>query len=352
METAFKNNISALRWANLVFFSLAALFSIFPIITEKAFIKAIFYLGSAVAALTVFIIATCLARQSRNNQQISKTFIYALILIYYLNVMFFGFYLAVWAEPGKIAGSFIGIFICVLFLYNISPLLYLSLTLISLGLYIAAIILVKTPAVWNYDIQNAFFAAALSLIFGWQIIMNRITMMSNARKLREGSTIDELTNLKNRRDFMNTFQRFLVSPRQSENILCIALVDIDYFKDYNDYYGHKKGDECLRKIGAALNTLSKAESIYAARVDGGKFALLWHTAKSENAGNVGSRLNQIIRDINIPHEKSKAASCITVSIGIHAAICNNSHDIKDLYSLAEKALNTAKDNGRNCTVVN
>jgi len=351
METAFKYNISALRWVNLIFFVLAFIFSIFPIVTEKNYVKAAFYLGTAVVALFIFIFSSYKHWQYKNEKEISNKLIYALILLYYANVMFFGLYLAVWAEPEKLAGSFIGIFICVLFLFNISPVLYLCLTLIVLAFYVTAIINVKIPAVWNYDIQNAFFAAAMGLIFGWQIVMNRITMMSTAKKLKDENTIDELTQLKNRRDFMNTFQRFLTNHRHSDNFLCIALMDVDCFKNYNDHYGHPDGDECLRAIGRALNALYKSDGIYPARVGGEEFALLWHTEKSTDAKDVGLRVNQLIRDLNIPHVKSTVAPYITISIGIHVAECGISHNIKDLYNSADKALYSAKSSGRNCTVV-
>jgi diguanylate cyclase (GGDEF)-like protein len=343
--------VYALRWANLVFFILAFLFSIFPVITEKAYVKASFYLGTAFVALFIFIIACFKTRQIKNGEKISSKLINFFILLYYVNVMFFGLYLAVWAEPEKIAGSFIGIFICVLFLLNISPVYYLCLTISTLAFYTAAIISVKTPSVWNYDIQNAFFAAVMSLIFGWQIIMNRMTMMSKERKLKDENSIDELTHMKNRRDFMKTIQRFVTNHRQSDNFLCIAIADIDFFKNYNDYYGHPKGDECLRIIGKTFNDLCRSDSIYTARVGGEEFALLWHSKESSEADAVGLRVNQLIRNLNIPHEKSKVVPFITVSIGIHIAKCGIPHDIMELYNLADKALYTAKENGRNCTVV-
>jgi len=352
METAFANNIQALRWANFVFFILALLFSIFPVITEDNYIKAGYYFGTAVAAILIFFTAGAQTRKQKNEKQINRIFINSLILLYYINVMFFGLYLAVWAEPEKIAGSFIGIFICVLFLFNISPVFYLSLTLATLAFYITAIINVKIPSVWNYDIQNAFFAAAIGLIFGWQIIMNRIMMLSNAKKLSEENRVDELTKLKNRRDFMSTFQRFITNYRQTDNFLCIALIDIDCFKNYNDHYGHPQGDECLRKIGNAFIELNKTDGIYAARVGGEEFALLWHIDKVSDANDFGLRINETIRNLNIPHEKSKVVPFITVSVGIHVAKCGIPHDIKNLYNLADKALYAAKGNGRNCTVVN
>jgi len=175
-------------------------------------------------------------------------------------------------------------------------------------------------------------------------------MMSKARKLNDESTIDELTQLKNRRDFMNTFQRFLTNHRQSDNFLCIALLDIDCFKNYNDHYGHPQGDECLRLIGKALNNL-RSDGIYPARVGGEEFALLWHDKSSSDGEAMGLRVNQLIRDLNIPHEKSIVVPYITVSVGIHITECDASKDIKNLYNLADKALYAAKKNGRNCTVI-
>jgi len=357
METALANNMSALRWANLMFFVLAVFFSVFPVITEKNFIKAGFYIGTAAVALLIFIFACYKNRQYEKQKKISAgdftvnaKLIYFLIFLYYANVMFFGLYLAVWAEPEKIAGSFIGVFICVLFLFNISPVLYLCLTLITLAVYITAIINIKIPSVWNYDIQNALFAAIIGLIFGWQIIMNRITMLANTIKLKNENTIDELTQLKNRKDFMNTFQRFLTNHRQTDNYLCVAIMDIDLFKNYNDHYGHPQGDECLRMIGKTLKDLHK-DGIYTARIGGEEFALLWHTENSSDVKDVGMRINQKISDLKIPHEKSSVSPFITVSIGIHVAECGLPHDINDLYNQADKALYAAKNSGRNKTVV-
>ncbi|MCL2184737.1 MAG: GGDEF domain-containing protein [Treponema sp.] len=351
MSKAYINNIIALRWANIVFFVMALLFSIFPVITEKNIIKASFYLGAAIVALCLFFISSNQNKKLRERKKINTKFINALVLLYYINVMFFGLYLAVWAEPEKIAGSFIGIIICVLFLFNISPLLYLWLTVILLAVYVTAIINVKIPSVWNYDIQNALFAGIMGLIFGWNIIMKRITMMSVTEKLKDENTIDELTKLRNRKDFMITFKRFLTNHRQTDNFLCIAIIDIDFFKNYNDHYGHPQGDECLRTIGEALNELKKSGGIYAARVGGEEFALLWNIENFADAERIGLKVNKLIRDLNIPHVKSTVEPFITVSVGIHVAPYGIQHNIDDLYNLADKALYTAKNNGRNRTVV-
>jgi diguanylate cyclase (GGDEF)-like protein len=358
MGITFANNISGLRKANLVMAVLTAFFAIFPIVTEHDLYKTGFYLGSAVVALLMYIFATWKRRQQKQGKQVSGRLIYILIFLFFINTIAFGLYLAVWANPQKIAGSFIGILICVLFLFNISPVLYLCLTAGTVLIYIFTVIRYKIPSVWNYDIQNALFAGAVGLIFGWQIIMNRLSMASITGKLEDErnnyydqSIVDELTQLKNRRDFMRTFQRFLSNYRQTDNFLCIAIVDIDFFKNYNDHYGHPAGDECLRAIGRTLKSLNESAGIYSARVGGEEFALLWFEEEAANAGNVASRVIQMIRDLNIPHEKSAAAPCVTVSIGLHVTPCGASHEIHSLYDMADKALYAAKNGGRDRVVV-
>jgi diguanylate cyclase (GGDEF)-like protein len=358
MGTIFVNNISGLRKANLIVAVLTFIFAIFPIITENDLIKTEIYLISSAIAFLMYVFVAYKQRRLKLNTQVSNKLIYILIFLYFVNVMMFGLYLAVWANPQKIAGSSIGILICVLFLLNISPVLYLCLMLSAVITFIATVIRFKYPSVWNYDIQNALFAGIVSLIFGWQIIMNRITMASTARKLEnernnyyDQSTIDELTQLKNRRDFMQTFHRYNSNYRQSDNFLCIAIMDIDFFKNYNDHYGHPMGDECLRKIGKVLNDLQDNSEIYAAIVGGEEFALVWFEKETANANNVTSHINQMIRDLKIPHEKSVAAPYVTVSIGLHIAECGTTEDTQILYDMADKALYTAKRSGRDRTVV-
>jgi len=151
---------------------------------------------------------------------------------------------------------------------------------------------------------------------------------------------------------MQTFQRFIVSPRQSDNYLCLAIMDIDFFKHYNDHYGHPKGDECLRNIGKALNSLNESMNIYVSRIGGEEFAMLWFEKDANNAKEVAAKVNQMIRDLNIVHEHSEIAPCVTISIGVHISPCGTIIDKQILYNLADKALYTAKTRGRNCAVVN
>jgi diguanylate cyclase (GGDEF)-like protein len=351
VDILFPKNIMDLIYANITVFVLSIFFAAIAIATRMDFVKAGFHSITVFVSLFLIILSIYKNRQYRNGKQISIKFTYVLILIFYANVMFIGLYLAVWYMPDKIAGMFIGIIICALFPYVISPVLYLCLTLAVMIFYIIAILLVKDQAVWSLDIQNAFFAVAISLIFGWRIVMHRMKDALSMSMLASENTIDELTKLKNRRDFMRTFQRFVSHYRPSDKYLCVALLDIDCFKNYNDHYGHLKGDECLRDIGKVLNDIQVNKGIYTARVGGEEFAMLWHIEKISDAKETGMYVNQIISELNIPHEKSIVAPHITVSIGIHIAQCGISYEIKDLYNLADKSLYNAKKNGRNCTVV-
>jgi len=351
MKNLFSENIIYLIRANTLVAVLAISFAIFPVINENNFFKARIYLISAAAAIIMLAISIYNYKKKLRNRKTGNWLIYLLISLYYINIMFIGLYLAVWAEPARIAGSFIGILICALLPFIISPVLYLCIIISTVILYIMFIVLFKIPAVWNYDIQNAVFACIISIVFGWYLIMHRMTAAYCINRLESENTIDALTQLKNRRDFMHTFHRYVSNHRSSDKFLCIALLDVDCFKSYNDHYGHPQGDECLRRIGNVLSSLHKDKNIYAARIGGEEFAMLWYIENDSEADNIGAYINQRIRDLNITHEKSFVMPYITVSIGIHIAQCGNLYDIKDLYNLADKLLYDAKNKGRNCTVV-
>jgi len=358
IDRAFNDNVYGLFLANRAVAIFALLFTVYPFFIAKNYINAFFYIGTSIIALFFAVCANNLYKQQKQGKNIKKWFIYFLITLYYINVIAFGIYLGVWANPGKYAVSFMGILICALFLFNTSPIFFLSHTISAMAVFMVVTVLVKPADCSSMDVTNSLFAGLLGLYFGWQITMHRITSTLTIHELEkernnyyDQSTVDELTQLKNRRDFMQTFQRFIVSPRQSDNFLCLAIMDIDFFKRYNDHYGHPQGDECLRCIGKAFGSLGESMNIYVSRIGGEEFALLWFEKDSDNAKEIASKVNQMVRDLNIKHEFSDIAPCVTVSIGVHVSPCGAIHDKQVLYDLADKALYTAKSSGRNCAVV-
>jgi diguanylate cyclase (GGDEF)-like protein len=353
------SNLHALYWVDAAVALLAVVFAIFPLIVENNVKKAMVYFATA-AFMLLFCVFTKRKFNlvSQGKQQAGTWFIYTLITIYYATVMSFGIYLGVWSNPHGMAVVFMCFIICALFLF-ITPIVFnICLTLSALSVFIVSSVLFKSPDIWAFDVVNAVLAGCASLFFGWKIIAYRLAAVSIAIMLEQErnsyynqSTIDELTQLKNRRDFILTFQRYLSHYRDLDQRRCNAIIDIDFFKKYNDYYGHQKGDECLRAVGEVLNSLRDSMGVYAARVGGEEFALLWFEKEACVVNDVVSRVNQMIKNLNIPHIKSRTAPHITVSMGVYIAQCSVPYDMDTLYNLADKALYSAKRKGRNCAVV-
>jgi diguanylate cyclase (GGDEF)-like protein len=356
MDKLFAKNIYILRRTNAIVLVISTSSLVVPLFLDRNSTKMMIYIGTCTIAALLYLFVKC--RYRRNEDKVKKGFIYTLITLTYLNLTAFGIYLGVWANPGMIAGTYLGILICALLLFYIPAVYHLCLTLFSMIVFTVLAVIFKSPATNRIDIPNAFFAGAISLVIGWQVIMNRLSLAALAHNMEDErnnyydqSNIDELTQLKNRRHFTKTIQRTVTNYRQSDNYLCVAILDIDFFKNYNDYYGHPEGDECLRKVGEALKDLNNNMNIYAARIGGEEFALIWFEEDITETQNIASCVCEKIRSLNIRHEKSEAAPYVTVSVGVNVVRCGALYDIETLYNLADKALYTAKQTGRNRVVI-
>jgi diguanylate cyclase (GGDEF)-like protein len=357
MDKVFAKNIHTLRRTNAIVFVISATSIVFPVFLDRNLTKLIIYIGTCAVAAILYLLAK--RRFRRNEDKVKKGLIYTLISLTYVNITAFGIYLGVWANRGMIAGTYPGILISALLLFYIPAVYHLCLTLCSMIIFTVLVVLFKNPEIYRIDMPNIFFSGAVSMVIGWQVIMNRVSLASYAGNMEDErnnyydqSTIDELTQLKNRRHFTNTIQRTVTNYRQSDNYLCIAILDIDYFKNYNDYYGHPEGDECLRKVGGALMDLYNSMNIYAARIGGEEFALIWFEEEITETQNVASCVCEKIRNLNIRHERSETAPYVTVSVGVNVTRCGALSDIETLYNSADKALYIAKKNGRNRAVIN
>ena len=359
IEKAQKTNLSSLRQGNFLAAILAVFFALFPIVIYADYRKAAAYFITALAALLLAMISSheikCI---NKHRKQFKKRFVYILTILYYANIMMFGMFLGVWSNPGNSAVTIMIFLVCALSLFIFPPIFNLALTLCAMAAFSTAAVMFKPNQIYISDICNVLFAGVISSIMCWRISMLRLVAMLNAYKLEgernkylDESTIDELTKLRNRRDFMQTFQRYLSNYRSSDDWLCIAITDIDFFKNYNDYYGHPKGDDCLRAIGGAFNRLKETMGVYCARVGGEEFAMLWFENDASHADAVVRRFSMLIKALKIPHEKSAISPYVTLSIGIYIEKCGASHDPQELYNQADKSLYTAKENGRNCTII-
>ena len=354
MSKIFINNLNSLRQVCIIVAVFAGVFSLLPIIMKRDFFEAGIYLFTAVFALLLFIFTN----YKMQKEYVSNRVIYILITLFYANIMGLGIYLSVWSTPDKLASLFLCFLVCALLLFINPPLFNFFLTLGAMVVFVVSVIIVKSAENLILDIVNSTIAGLISLYFGWMIPKWRLELELSANLLEEErdkyfdqSIIDELTQLRNRRDFMQTFKRYLVNYRTTDDWLCISIMDIDFFKYYNDHYGHPKGDDCLRSIGGVLNSLKESIGVYAARVGGEEFALLWFEQDTSHVDTVINHITNLISNLKIQHEKSKVAPFVTLSIGVYVERCGTPNDVKTLYDFADKALYTAKGSGRNCAVV-
>jgi diguanylate cyclase (GGDEF)-like protein len=169
--------------------------------------------------------------------------------------------------------------------------------------------------------------------------------------LREMVARDGLTGIQNRRMFDHHIQRtWHQAVRESER-LAMLLVDIDCFKDYNDRYGHQAGDECLRAVAVSLSQCARRPLDFVARYGGEEFAIVLYQASREYVAEVLTRIQRSIAELNIPHEASRVANRLTVSIGAANVLPGANRTADGLIQLADEALYSAKEQGRNRVVV-
>ncbi|MBC2770263.1 response regulator [Pusillimonas minor] len=178
-------------------------------------------------------------------------------------------------------------------------------------------------------------------------IRNQVRLKAKADMLEEMSHIDGLTQIANRRSFDLTLAR--EASRLSRNGLPMALlmIDIDYFKPYNDNYGHGRGDECLIKVAAALRKAVSRPGDLLARYGGEEFAAILPETDLGQARAVAQRLCDALRQLALPHEFSPVAPHVSISVGCTAMVLQDPADAAALFQQADLALYEAKRQGRN-----
>lgn len=161
--------------------------------------------------------------------------------------------------------------------------------------------------------------------------------------LRRQADTDSLTRLPNRYALNDRVDRTLDAARSEQHMLGIGILDIDYFKQYNDTYGHRAGDACLKKIGAALKELGREEDVFCARYGGDEFVILAEDADARRLKRIARHLNEIIAREAIPHKGSEVSACVTVTQGYCCGIPKGETTLWDFFAEADKALYRAKE---------
>jgi diguanylate cyclase (GGDEF)-like protein len=166
-------------------------------------------------------------------------------------------------------------------------------------------------------------------------------------KLLQLSLHDGLTELANRRRFDEFLAEQLAVSARHRLPLALLLIDVDHFKAYNDHYGHPAGDECLKRVAAALSGCCRRPADLAARYGGEEFALILPDTNQAGAAKLAEAARAAVEGLGIEHARSSAGPRLSVSIGVAALAVMSEPSAKQLIAAADEALYRAKDLGRN-----
>ena len=158
---------------------------------------------------------------------------------------------------------------------------------------------------------------------------------------------DALTGLANRRFFDLSLNNLWHLAVREKKRLSVLMIDVDFFKAYNDLYGHQMGDIALRKTADIIRSVLRRETDAVCRYGGEEFSILLFDMPDRDAKGICKNLLEKMRQMRIPHEASSAAPCLTISIGLSSLIPDFDMDAEVLVSRADKALYHAKGKGRN-----
>lgn len=168
------------------------------------------------------------------------------------------------------------------------------------------------------------------------------------QELQRLVSIDGLTQVANRRHFDEYLQQEWQRALAQQNPISLILSDVDYFKLYNDAYGHQAGDECLQRIARALQDAVAQPSDLVARYGGEEFAIILAQTSAAQAQQAAQMMQEAVQNLQIPHCQSQISPYITLSLGVSTQVPAVGQSVTELIATADAALYQAKRQGRNC----
>jgi diguanylate cyclase (GGDEF)-like protein len=302
------------------------------------------YFLSAVE-IGVFVYSVCALKKKR----LSSFSINICFIIFFCSILCFCLFVYA-IDQSPFAVRFLLMFLCfqIIFVLGLIAGIVLNVVVIVVffiaNRYSSEVFGVNIPTGSIFDVYNIIFSVLICMTLNWytaHVIVSGIISYNH----------DQLTGLNNRRSFEQSVDFYTSVCRHVHQTVCVVMMDVDFFKPYNDFYGHTKGDIVLQSIGRALKELSEEEGLYVARVGGEEFIVLWTENRLLEAERVVLKLRQKIMDLQIPHEKSDVAPYITASFGLYFMRGGSQDNKEELYNYADIALYKAKEAGRNCIIL-
>jgi diguanylate cyclase (GGDEF)-like protein len=211
------------------------------------------------------------------------------------------------------------------------------------------------------SVDRAFEAGASDFVtkpIHWAVLRQRVRRLLQQAQLykqleaanqalQQLANVDGLTNVANRRHFDQCINSQWLTLAQEKAALSLILCDIDYFKRYNDKYGHPAGDTCLQKVATVLKYTAQTNQNLVARYGGEEFAVIMPHTGAAAAVSIAASMQAAVRELEILHVESAVSQYVTLSLGVGTIIPSFDSSPQELITTADKALYQAKEQGRN-----
>jgi diguanylate cyclase (GGDEF)-like protein/PAS domain S-box-containing protein len=175
---------------------------------------------------------------------------------------------------------------------------------------------------------------------------NEEELLRLQKELEELSFKDGLTGVANRRMFDSIMGIEWENARRNHQPLSLLMLDIDFFKQYNDHYGHIRGDDCLKQVAQILSSAATRSRDFIARFGGEEFVMILPETDENSVAKVAERCRSLILEAGIPHEKSSVSPLLTMSLGVGTIIPASADEPKAFIEVVDSLLYKAKQNGR------
>lgn len=178
-------------------------------------------------------------------------------------------------------------------------------------------------------------------------VSNLLRFVRQRKMLESLAGRDGLTEIANRRTFDQALEQEVGRSMRSGQALSLIMLDIDYFKQFNDHYGHARGDDALKTVARALTQTLRRPADVVARFGGEEFAIILPDTEAQGGHEVAEAVRQGVKSLAIPHAKSQIHSQLTLSLGGITLTACNTHTPTQVIQLADEQLYKAKQLGRN-----
>lgn len=178
-------------------------------------------------------------------------------------------------------------------------------------------------------------------------VRNQVLLKQKTDLLEQLASVDGLTEVPNRRYFDDVYEQEWRRAIRNQYPISMCFVDIDYFKQFNDNYGHTAGDDCLVSVARSLSRVTNRAGDFLARYGGEEFVFVWPNCEMEQARVLAEKARLSIFELGLQHAYSEVSDVVTISIGVASIHPQQNDEKKELVEMADEKLYEAKELGRN-----